>query len=418
MPFHNKWIKISLFNLLIVSLFGVTMRYKIAFALPFIEQKKFLNAHSHFAFAGWVTQILMFLLIWQLKHTSFQNVLKKYKPILYANLITAYGMLISFPFEGYGFFSIFFSTLSIFVSYWFAVVFWKDINRQPQKKLGHNWFKAALVFNVFSSAGPFTLAYLMAKKMLAQKLMLLSVYFFLHFQYNGWFFFACMGLFTLMMEDIIGNKKLLQLVFYCFLIAIIPAYFLSALWLPVPFIVYLIIVLAALLQLVALFYLFKIIIQNKIIFFKINATGKTLFALCFAALCIKLILQAGSIIPSLSKVAFSFRPIIIGYIHLVLLGVITIFLLAYISTHQLNSFSKKFKTGIYIFVSGIILNEVILMCQGINDIGEIWYIPLSFFNQSLFVVAVIMFTGLAFINVSFYRNNSLNENDCNHKLSV
>ena len=54
-----KWIRISLFNLLVVALLGVLMRYKIGFSFPFFDQKYLQHAHSHFAFAGWVSQMLM-----------------------------------------------------------------------------------------------------------------------------------------------------------------------------------------------------------------------------------------------------------------------------------------------------------------------------------------------------------------------
>jgi hypothetical protein len=399
---RTKWIKIPLFNLLIIAVLGVTMRYKIAYSLPFIEQKKILHAHSHFAFAGWVTQILMFLLIQQLQHSSFNNILKKYQPILYANLIAAYGMLFSFPIEGYGLISIIFSTLSIFTFYCFGIVFWKDLNRQPQKKLSHAWFKAAIVFNALSSAGPFTLAYLMAQKIMMQKLYLLSVYFFLHFQYNGWLFFACMGLFTLMIEQFIPDKKLLHRIFYFFLIAVVPAYFLSALWVRIPLVVYLLIAAAALLQLVACFYLFTIIRQHKkIILSKLTLLGKQLLGLSFVALSIKLLLQAFSIIPSLSKIAFGFRSILIGYLHLVLLGVITIFILGFIVNEQISSVSKKLKIGIYIFTGGIILNETALMIQGVTDI---FYIYVPFLSQALLGITIIMLAGIAIINLSFSRN--------------
>src|SRR6266542_3878829 len=59
----DKWIKIPFLNLLIVSFIGVTLRYKIAFPLPFVEQKYLLHAHSHFAFTGWLSQLLMTLIV-------------------------------------------------------------------------------------------------------------------------------------------------------------------------------------------------------------------------------------------------------------------------------------------------------------------------------------------------------------------
>ena len=44
------WFRIAVFNLLLA--FGVLLRYKIAYSLPFMQQKHMLHAHSHFAFTG------------------------------------------------------------------------------------------------------------------------------------------------------------------------------------------------------------------------------------------------------------------------------------------------------------------------------------------------------------------------------
>ena len=112
----RKWLQVSFFNLLIVALLGVVMRYKIAYSLPWIDQKNLLHAHSHFAFAGWITQALMSMMVSYLVQKGDAAAFSRYRPVLYANLITAYGMLLSFPFTGYGQVSIIFSTLSIFVS--------------------------------------------------------------------------------------------------------------------------------------------------------------------------------------------------------------------------------------------------------------------------------------------------------------
>ncbi|MDQ2863591.1 MAG: hypothetical protein M3R50_08095, partial [Bacteroidota bacterium] len=156
----KKWILIAFINLLIVSILGVTMRYKIAFYLPFIEQRNFLHAHSHFAFSGWVTQILMVLLWAFLYQYLPATSLKKYKWLIILNLAAAYGMLFTFPWEGYGVFSIIFSTLSIFSGYLFAIIFWRDLNKIKIKVISTWWFKAALIFNVLSSGGAYFLTYM------------------------------------------------------------------------------------------------------------------------------------------------------------------------------------------------------------------------------------------------------------------
>ena len=119
----QKWFRLTLLNLLIVAFIGVLLRYKIAFSLPFIDQKFLLHGHSHFAFAGWITQALMTLMVAYLVANGQAEAFKKYKTLLIFNLITAYGMLCSFPVQGYGFFSITFSMLSIYVSYTFAIEF-------------------------------------------------------------------------------------------------------------------------------------------------------------------------------------------------------------------------------------------------------------------------------------------------------
>src|SRR3954468_12581724 len=113
----RKWMSIALFNLMLVAILGVIMRYKIAYSLPFVEQKYVLHAHSHFAFGGWITQALMSLMVASISKQVNKNYFKKYRFILIANLVTSYGMLVSFIYQGYALFSIIFSTLSIFAGY-------------------------------------------------------------------------------------------------------------------------------------------------------------------------------------------------------------------------------------------------------------------------------------------------------------
>ena len=394
--FTNKWLRIAFFNLLILSVLGVILRYKIAFSLPFVDQKNLLHGHSHFAFSGWITQALMYLLIRQLKHDEQYIIVKKYKWILWGNLLTAFGMLFSFPVEGYGLFSIIFSTISIFVSYWFAVVFWKDMNKQSILLSSHKWFKAAVFFNALSSIGAFTLAYIMVEKIMIQKLSLLSVYFFLHFQYNGWFFFACLGLLISVTEQFITDKQLLNNIFLSFFFACFPAYFLSALWLTLPTVIFLMVITSALIQIIAWSFLVYIIWIQRTTFTHISSFSKNLFKLSALALSLKLLLQLISIIPSLSQLAFGFRPIVIGYLHLVLLGVITISILSYVMINEIKNINTVFKKGIIIFVAGIIINEVLLMMQGVSDLA---YIGLPFINELLFTAALILFSGLLILNL-------------------
>lgn len=407
-----RWLKISFLNLALVALIGVIMRYKIAFAFPFLDQKYLLHGHSHFAFAGWITHTLMVLLINVVAEKTENFNYPKYRILLYANLVTAYGMLISFPIQGYGFWSISFSTLSIFVSYVFAVTYWKDLNRSSGP-VSHLPFKAALVLNVLSSIGPFTLAFMMATKNIHQNWYLASVYYFLHFQYNGWFFFAILGLVFSKIEHLVLLRKRLLTIYRYFIITCIPAYFLSALWLPIPIWLYWLVVAAAVVQIIAWFSFAKLCRQHRNELLQLfHKPGRGLLLLAAFALTIKFLLQLGSTIPSLSQLAFGFRPIVIGYLHLVLLGVISIFLMGYIISFQLVTVNKKILTGINIFIAGVILNEVLLMIQGVASLN---YIATPYINEGLFATALILFGGALWIFLTT-KKEKYPETDFNHGL--
>ena len=393
----RRWIQVSIFNLLLVSFFGVVLRYKIAFTFPYFNQRYLLHGHSHFAFAGWLTQVLMVLMVQYLSQYQGEKVFKKYRLLLYANLITAYGMLISFPLQGYAFWSICFSTLSIFVSYFFAFRFWKDLNRLSHKSISHSWYKASIIFSVISSLGAFSLAYMMANKIMHEKWWLGAVYFFLHFQYNGWFFFAGMGLLVSLIEKTIPDAKTLKSIFWLFSLACGPAYFLSALWMDIPLPIYWLVILAAIAQLVGWILLVRLLLKDKsTLKTGLPKKGRQLLLLSAIAFTIKLLLQMGSTHPALSQLAFGFRPIVIGYLHLVLLGVITIFILGYIFAMKFLEPGKYFIHGVWIFISGIILNEILLMLQGVTGLS---YTIVPYINELLFAMAIILFCGLFVMNV-------------------
>ena len=397
-PFFNKWIRICLFNLLIVALLGSTMRYKIAYALPWLPQKNVLNAHSHFAFAGWLSQVLMTLMVQYLGREHAAINFRKYRWLLWANLLTAWGMLLSFPWEGYGIFSIIFSTLSIFASYAFAFVYWRDLNRLPVKHISHSWFKAALLWNVLSSIGPFALAYMMAAGIHHEHWYLGAIYFFLHFQYNGWFFFACAGLLYSANE---GKGSSMRYIFWLFALSCGPAYLLSVLWAQLPPGAYGLTAIAAIMQLVGWGALLSQIQKHRI-FLLANIRPTVRVLLLFAALAgsVKFLLQAGSLHPGLAKLAFGFRPIVIAYLHLALLGMLTIFIIAYLKHSGLIPTAGWRKKGIVTFVAGIVLQELLLLVQGVMAIS---YNSVPFINEALFVSALTMFAGIAMLNVGMRR---------------
>jgi hypothetical protein len=386
------WLKFSLLNLCIVASLGVLMRYKIGFEFPYFDQKHLQHSHSHFAFAGWISHTLMVLMVYylQTKIAEFQG--NKYKKIIIANLICSYGMLIFFIIEGYGLYSIFFSTASIFVAYYFGYQFIKDLKVLDDDLLSKKWFKAAIFFNIISSLGTFYLAYMMATKDFVEDLYLSSIYYYLHFQYNGWFFFACMGLIFGFLNLRKSEDPFYETAFKLFAIACIPAYLLSILWLDLPIWLYVITVVAALIQVFAWFKFLLILWKTRRNSLE-NYSPILRYILLFVgfALSIKLVLQLGSTIPIISQLAFGFRPIVIAYLHLILLAIITLFLLFYIYANHLVFITKKIKYGVLIFTIGVLLNEIVLAVQGIAAFS---YTIIPYVNDMLFGIAIILFIGI------------------------
>src|SRR3970040_646271 len=162
-------------------------------------------------------------------------------------------MIVSFIMKGYRLVSIILSTASILVSYVFGYRFIKDLKLLDDDLLAKSWFKAAIFFNIISSLGTFYLAYMMASKNFVQDWYLSSIYYYLHFQYNGWFFFACMGLAFGFLNLRKSENSFYATSFKLFAIACVPAYFLSTLWLDLPLWIYIITVIAAIIQVFAWF---------------------------------------------------------------------------------------------------------------------------------------------------------------------
>ena len=401
MHFNSKfWLKISLINLFIVACLGLLMRYKIGFEFPYLDQKHLQHSHSHFAFSGWISHTLMVLMVSFLENRTknIENRLtKRYNKILIANLICAYGMLVFFIVQGYGMFSIIFSTLSIVVSCVFAYYFINDLKLISKDDLSKNWFKAALFFAIFSSFGTFALAFMMATKNIHQEEYLASIYYYLHFQYNGWFFFACMGLLFSFLNLKSTDNPFFKNVFKLFFLSCIPAYFLSTLWLDLPIFIYILTALAALIQVYAWFkFLFIILKTKKEIFLNYPYFLRYIIVFVGFALSVKFLLQLGSTFPALSQLAFGFRPIVIAYLHLVLLAIITLFLLFYIYANHLIHFNKHIKFGVIIFSIGVLLNEIILAIQGIASFS---YTVIPFVNELLFGTAIVLVTGIGITTI-------------------
>src|SRR6476659_8008049 len=121
------WASTSLFNFCIVGLLAFVLRSKILFDLPWINYLNLLDAHSHFAFGGWITLALLMLLVRELLPELYRNK-NVYQWILGSIFLSSAGTLLATTFD-VEVLKDFFSVLFIVTSYIFGWLFIKHIRK-------------------------------------------------------------------------------------------------------------------------------------------------------------------------------------------------------------------------------------------------------------------------------------------------
>ena len=392
---RSFWLKFSVFNFLIVALLGVTMRYKILYSMPFLDQKHLQEAHSHFAFYGWITNVIYVLILNYMHKINAQIDLKKYEKLIVVNLIASFTMLGAFLYGGYFWASIAGSTVALLCSFVFFFFFVRDAKKiQDFSKL---WFLAGLFFAVISSVGVFNLGYMMMSKTATQDLYLASEYYYLHFQYNGFFIFSCIGflLFSMKQAGSGISEKQNKLIFWLLFVGCVIGYGLSVLWMKMPVSIFAVIVVATIMQTIGAVLLFVFIKKNWTnLVLKWSAMHRFVLLYAGFAFAVKIALQLGSTIPALNQFAFGFRNVVIAYLHLVLLMCIATFLINQILATHYFTITNKLLMGFKLLLLGIFLNELIL---GLMGVFSIKYISIPFANEMLLGVSVLMFASIFWI---------------------
>ena len=409
-----KWYRLALFNLVVLAALGLLLRYKISFPLEIFEQKNILHAHSHFAFSGWLSFILQLLVLNKFT-TDYEKNLRFWHRFFTVSTVINYGMIVSFIWVGYTGMSIALSTLTLFLSYIFIFKIFKALPLSDNSKISVAFLKASLWFLVLSSLGSYALALVIATKSTHQYWYHNALYFFLHFQYNGWFTFAVLAFFIKSLERSAAfNLKHARRFFMLLAVTCIPSYLFTSLWHQRPIVITTIIIITAVVQTCSLYYLFQLLYKNtKHVFAQMPVICKWLYSLAILAFVLKILLQLLSGYPQLGQLAFGFRPIIIGYLHLIFLAFITMYLIALLADLKIIDLNYRITSfGLITFAAGIIINEILLAIQGLAAIS---YIYLPQINLWLFGNTFILLAGaiLLFIasgkkdNATHYSSKSI-----------
>jgi len=397
----NK-LNITFIYLLTAALIGAYLRFMFVFDPGILNFQHLLHSHSHTAILGWIYNALFIAIVYNYLPEYINR--KKYNLIFWVTQISVIGMMFSFAVQGYAAVSITFSTLHIIMSYIFIYCFVKDVKKNDSRKLmSLKFIYAGLFFLFLSSFGPWGLAVIIVNGLGETDLYKQAIYFYLHFQYNGWFIFALIGLWLSKIENKLSEAELknLKSAFYILFISNFPAYFLSLLGFKIHSVFWIIALISAVFQLYGTGNLFKVLFSNEKKLFKIsNKWPGRLFRISFFLLFVKFVFQLLSALPQAGSPAFVSREVAIAYIHMVMLGIVTMGLFGWLGHSGLTNLNKKqFTSGIKLFIIGFVISEILLFYPA----SIIWFMAsvIPYYSIMLFVCALIMLGGIVLIYLAY-----------------
>ncbi|MFT4533442.1 MAG: hypothetical protein ACI9P5_000791 [Saprospiraceae bacterium] len=346
---------------LIAAILGLAMRSAFVFDMPeWFNYRNIQHGHSHVALLGWLFGIFYIIIV-----DTFRLEWSKYSKLFWALQATVFGMLFTFPFIGYASLSIIFSTLHIVLIYLFAYKVWKEPNISDQGQLPKIFLKTSLFFLALSTLGTWALGPIMALGFKGTAVYYASIQFYLHFQFNGWFIFSLLAVVFAIIKShqIIINDKKGGLLYWTLLSGTVLTYALAISWSTPHIGIFMINSIGVIIQLIALVIFIKILIKIKTPIKKtVTPYIYDILKLSLLALVLKILIQSMVAIPALAEVSYTIRNFVIGFIHLLMLGGLSLFAFGMISKIQARSLNF---VGIIFFISGLVLTEILLFVQGL-----------------------------------------------------
>lgn len=343
------------------------------------------HAHSHVAVLGWAFCMLCGLLFryaihWErIPKTAFRITMA----LLHFSVI---GMAVTFTLQGYGGWSIGFSTLHLLVGYAIAVFYFRyEIEELPS--VLRNFYSAAIWWLVISTLGPWLLAFGPA---MPSFWMDAGIEFYLHTQFNGWLTFGVLGLALHYFHRRGGELTwLTHLGFAMLLIGTLPAlipmldqtqinqnvaiagaagsllYAIGGIIVAVP--------------------LIKMLVTER------SAPIKGIMILSGGALLIKQIMLGIIAFPAVAEAVMDYSFVVVGYLHMLLLGFISSALLyGWLQLIRVKT-NLPFTMSLTAYLAGVGVMLLLLLWFGAVQIfGMAPYIPVQL---SLFVTALIALIG-------------------------
>ena len=387
--------------LLLSASYGLLIRWNFTFPMVSFPYQNMVQSHSHVAFLGWGYLVSIGAVIQLIVKPDITQK-RIYNYCLGIITISITLMLISFPIGGYKVFSIVLLAIFGLTSYVLSYRLLLDL-----KGSGYalKLIRFAIYYYILSSFATWFLAGVLLTQGKTD-LYYNTVYFYLHFLYNGFFVFVLFGLLFKIFErqKIHISEKLLKGFFIYLNAACIPAYALSTLWSDVAEIFYVIGFAASVLQFISLLFLF-FIIKKAVLHIEWSVISKLLLKFSLLAYGLKIIFQIVSSFPYFVEKSLALKPFfIIGYLHLFTLAFMSVLLFLLLNQLKIITMRSKISIiGISAFLVGIFCTELLLFLQG--GLLLLRSNPISDYNMLLLSFYFLIVLGLMAIFVKQFNTN-------------
>ncbi|MBK7408205.1 MAG: hypothetical protein IPJ40_09155 [Saprospirales bacterium] len=389
------WLKIALLNFFLAACLGVLMRYAFVEELEWMHFRHIMHAHSHVAMLGWLYLALYALLIGLFLKPE-QQASPFYNWVFWATEVSVVGMLVAFPIYGYTGPSGPISFLHVVFSWLFIWRFWRDLGRNGPDGFSEKLVRTALIFMMLSAVGIFVLMVYGMGHLRHGSTFYMAIQFFLHFQFNGWFLFAILALFFKMTEEqgIVFEAKRQTSFYWLLVLSCMLTYALAVAWAEPHLWVFALNSVGVLLQLAALAAFYTLIWpQRKAILAPMDGWMKALLLLALVCFSAKILIQTAVALPFVAKAAYTIRNYVIGFFHLILLGMATSFIWGFsIREGVLTDRTLLAKLGLGCWVVGFLGSEAIILLQGTLFWGAMGFLP--YYYEGLFGVSLLIPVGV------------------------
>ena len=391
----RKDIQWAFLYFIITILLGLSLRVSYI-ADVFFNIRHVTHSHSHIGLLGWIYTILSSLICqYFLRETDR----KPYFILFICTQFCILGMLFSFPFGGYFLYSIIFSSLFIICTYWFSIFFLKrskkynfirfsiskSVDVENDKPLSLKFVHWGIYFLILSSIGIWLLPVAIVKAGKGSDWYNSALYFFLHFQYNGWFLAVLFGLLVGEIEHkSLLNSKRLKGALYNFVIGTIGSVTLSWVGFFNEPILYIIGNISGFLLLASIFELYRAYMQLE----------KPAFLMqMFLLLCmLKTIFMFLGSFPWIAEVVLTNREFVISYLHFTFLGVIGFGVLHFLEKNLHIHFPYW---SLSLYTTAFVGSEILITYKGIAILCEL-FVPDNYY------LLLVVFSSLFFIAVGYW----------------